>query len=276
MPDKDKIHIKDTRTIDAVTGKPLTDKNRLHSVGDKELLFQIIKGAKERNIDPYTALAISMQETNFGNSKAKIFYGNKDDQKTNVFQVDNIQSHGIGTDKEDWEIGLDVMAEKFKLAKKIGKTKDADVIQSYNGYGKIGGELDVDGFNKHMDAFYKSPQAQNMEDWQLENYHNAKKREFSTLPNNIYGIVATNKKPIDMNKTPIYGERVVNVRDSILKTNPEIQQMVKEVYGGEPIHVTNEHIEEAKRKAGIPNTDDFVKWFSKAKGKTIVPLRDNQ
>lgn len=273
MPDKDKILIKDKRTIDAVTGKPLTDKNRLHTTVAKETVKQIILGAKKRGLDPNIALAIAMQETNFGDSKAKIYYGDKDDQKTNIFQVDEIQKKANpNEDKEDWEIGLDIIKEKLKLGKKLGKKDEASIIQAYNGYGKIGGKVDTNALNKYLDK-HKADNSKKTED-EYESFYKDAESKFKTLPNILYGIYATQEKPIDMNTNPIYGKRIINIRDSILKTNPDIQKMVRDIYGGEPIHATKEHIEEAKQKLGFSSDDNFHDWMMKIKGKKIIPIDD--
>jgi hypothetical protein len=41
----------------------------------------------------------------------------------------------------------------------------------------------------------------------------------------MYGI-DTNKEAINMNENPVYGKRVVNLRDSILKKNPDLVNLV--------------------------------------------------
>jgi hypothetical protein len=41
----------------------------------------------------------------------------------------------------------------------------------------------------------------------------------------MYGI-DTNKNPIDMNTNPVYGKRIVNLRDSVINKNPELVNMI--------------------------------------------------
>lgn len=96
--------------------------------------------------------------------------------------------------------GVKMIKEKLDYAKKLNKNDEASQIQAFNGYGKVG--ANTEGKQKKL-----------------------------------YGIDVTSK-PINMNSNPVYGKRILDIRDNILKNNPEIQKMI-----GEPISqpVSNKH-----------------------------------
>ena len=176
------IPIPDKRKVDYVTNKKLTDRNKLHSNIDKDLARHIISKALENDIDPYEALAIGLQETNY-----------HDDYSGNPFRVKDIVSQ-----KEFDESGGDpidasmrIMKKKWELAKILGKKGDAERIQAWNGYGKVGKTTEGN-------------------------------------QDTVYGIDVT-KNPIDMSVNPVYGKRIIDIRDNILKKNPEIVKIVDEV-----------------------------------------------
>lgn len=175
----DVVRLKDTRATDAVTGKKLTDRNRMDTFADKKLLGDIINKAVQNGIDPYTALAMAHQESSFGNEKGL---------ESNPFHLSLTNDGNISLNDLSEKGPVQVFMEKFKekqgLAKKLGKTDDAAIIQAWNGYGKLGGK-------------------------------------------EYYGIDAT-KSPIDMGKNPVYGKRVVDIRDNIIKANPQIVDMVNQ------------------------------------------------
>ena len=85
------------------------------------------------------------------------------------------------TVKEDADVQLDFLKEKLDYAKRLGKIAPEDVIQAWNGYGRVKAGL--------------------------------------------YG----SKDSIDMAKNPVYGKRVLDIIDNILKKNPEIVKMIENV-----------------------------------------------
>ena len=84
---------------------------------------------------------------------------------------------------------LDMLDTKLKFATRLGKKDDANQLQSWNGYGKI-----------------------------------TPKSEDNT---NFYYGIDVNKHPINMNKNPVYGNRVVDVRDNIIKKDNNIRKIVE-------------------------------------------------
>lgn len=175
----DTISVRDNRVVDGVTGNTIDPRTRLHATINKNLATEIIKKAKQRGIDPYTALAIPMQETRF-----------TDEYSDNPFSIIFNNPNELETYQKD-PVGyaMDFLSTKLATAKRLGKNTDSETIQSWNGYGKVG------------------------------------KNSFGKDTNNLYGIDVT-QQSIDMNKRPVYGERIVNIRDSILKKNPDIIKLV--------------------------------------------------
>jgi len=181
-PQKEVLSIKDTREMDSVTGTPVSDKSRLHANVDPKLIERIAAKAKEHDIDPYTALAIGFQET-----------GLREEYADNPFHLLSGDRLNPETADEDiLDLTMLTLKDKNKLAGRLGKKTEEDIIQAWNGYGKID------------------------------------KTSFGGTVKKIYGIDVS-EKPIDMGKNPVYGKRVVDIRDNILKRDPNITQLVEGV-----------------------------------------------
>jgi hypothetical protein len=183
QPDYSTIDIKDERTIDPVTKAKIADTSRLHITADVEPLKHIIQVAKKNGIDPYTALALAHQETLF-----KPQYG---DNPLNLQSGGRLNPETADSDLVD--LSMKELTDKFAMAKKLGKKSEAELLQAWNGYGKIG---------KNSFAGVKDT-------------------------NKVYG-VDVSKNSINMNKTPLYGQRIIDIRDNILKKNPDIVKLVNE------------------------------------------------
>lgn len=167
------IKIKDGRKTDAITGKPVLDTNNLSHDADVPMMQKIILAAKKNGVDPYTALAIAHQETGLAS---------EGDSEGNPF-------HLLDNKPDDLvDSGVKTLKQKLQYAQSLGKKSEADQLQSFNGYGKVG--ANTEGKQKSM-----------------------------------YGVDVT-QNPIDMNKTPLYGKRIIDIRDNILKTNPDVQKLV--------------------------------------------------
>jgi hypothetical protein len=177
---KGTIKIKDNRVIDNLTGEKLSDKRRMHAVAGRSTIENLIKGSLERGINPYTALAMGMQETNLG-------------MLANPLQNNNLgykyKDEDYLTDRSPEDMindSLDFLKDKFDYAKKLGKKTDEEIIQAWNGYG--------------------TPR--------------------SILNNSLYGKKTEDLK--SMSDEPLYGRKVVNLRDSVIMKNPEIVKMVED------------------------------------------------
>jgi muramidase (phage lysozyme) len=82
---------------------------------------------------------------------------------------------------------------KLQLATKLGKKTEEEQLQAYNGYGKI---------------------KPSTEEW----YHGFKMKK-------IYGVDVP-EEGIDMSQNPLYGKQIIDLRENVLKQNPEIQKMI--------------------------------------------------
>ena len=175
------IPINDTRKIDLASNTLIGDRNNLSGKADLETVNDIIKASKKVGFDPYTALAIAHQET-----------GLSAENEENPF-------HGWGesmvfgnTPAESYEKQVAMLKDKFAHAQnKLGKKTEPEIIQSWNGYGKVG-KVSDEGTN-----------------------------------NKLYGIDVS-KNPIDMNTNPVYGKRIIDIRENIIKKHPEIVNIVNQ------------------------------------------------
>lgn len=177
------IEIKDNRTIDAISGNKLSDTKRLSTKTDSQTIKDIVHSSIQHKIDPYTMLAIAMNESGISGEEG------------NPMHAFDETGHVItsGSHAEDLQL-LDTVMKKFtdkmKIADNLNKKSEADRIQAYNGYGKVG---------SHTEGEHKS----------------------------YYGIDVS-KEPIDMNKNPVYGKRIIDIRDNIIKKNPELVKLVED------------------------------------------------
>lgn len=179
---KDSIQLRDRRTTDAATGKAVTDQNRFGYQIDRQTARDLIQSAKERGLDPYTVLSMSLQET--GVARLNPLHDNAQ-------SLDNFETmkgyaekfpKGI-TAKNVNDSSIDNLAEKVKYAQSLGKTSEADKIQAWNGYGSV---------------------------------------------ENMYGIPGKT----NMSKNPVYGKRVIDLKNNVIKTNPEIAKLMAELNAG--------------------------------------------
>lgn len=170
-----KMRIEDTRAIDMITGKPLSDTNRMHSDAPLPVVRAIINAALENGLDPYTELARAMQETRFKNHNV---FTDHTERLAKVYG-----KYGDYTIDEFVNASMQTVKEKNQIARSLGKTKEEDVLQAWNGYGTVD------------EKAYPS----------------------------LYGV----KTPIDFNKTPIYGQRLVDLRENVIKKNEELVGMVE-------------------------------------------------
>lgn len=177
--------IKDVRSIDAITKTPIKDTGKLEYEIDMETAKGIIKAAKKKGVNPYTALAISYQETGIGGLR----YPEGDDMTANPFRIMQDKTGPIDQSRP-YEYAMDFILEKYRIARNLGKKTEAEQIQAFNGYGTVGSN--TEGKQSKM-----------------------------------YGIDVT-KGPIDMNKRPVYGERIIDIRDNIIKKDPAMVKLVEE------------------------------------------------
>jgi hypothetical protein len=137
----DFVDISDPRKIRATTGKAIVPTRDLVSGSyNKEVVENIVKYAKSSGVDPYTALAIGLQETGFGKTDANVGH---------VLFGDFGKKHPYDF--------INFYKEKEKEAKKAGVKDEAKIIQYYNGLGVVrpSTESGYHGFN--MKSVYGVP-----------------------------------------------------------------------------------------------------------------------
>jgi hypothetical protein len=191
------IDIKDPRTFNPITNKAL-DPN-VDSVGGKysiDRVTNIIKAAKRYGINPLDLLAVDLQESGLGSSKRE---GNE-----NVGHF-NLRDHELTIpSKLSEDEAVDNVYDKFarayatkmQYADKLGITDPATRLQTYNGLGKITGNTE-------------------------KSYHGFTMKK-------IYGVPIPSEG-IDMKKNPLYGKRVMDLRDNVLAKNPNLALYINHV-----------------------------------------------
>ena len=186
-PPKKQLSITDNRKINATTGKPINPNVDLTSGKyNQDTIEKIITSANLNGVDPYTALAVGLQESKLGTTDSNIGH---------VIGKQNIDTKGITSD-EDYFVR--VLKSKIDSANKLGIKDEDTVLQTYNGLGKIYPETE-------------------------QGYHGFKMKK-------IYGVDVP-KEGIDMRKNPLYGKRIIDLRENVLKQNPKLVEYVETIVG---------------------------------------------
>jgi muramidase (phage lysozyme) len=178
----DTIRINDTRKIRATTNKPINPNVDLVTGDYKSKTIEDIVNASLRNgVDPDTALALAMQESKLGN-------------------IDENLGHIVGGSYRGEEANdmTKLLSDKMYEGRKLGKRTDEQLLQMYNGTGKIFPTTEQD-------------------------YHGFKMKQ-------AYGVPIP-KEGIDMSKTPLYGKQVIDIRDNVIKKNKIVADTVKNLKG---------------------------------------------
>lgn len=186
-PPKKQLSITDNRKINATTGKPINPNVDLTSGKyNQDTIEKIITSANLNGVDPYTALAVGLQESKLGTTDSNIGH---------VIGKQNIDTKGITSD-EDYFVR--VLKSKIDSANKLGIKDEDTILQTYNGLGKIYPETE-------------------------QGYHGFKMKK-------IYGVDVP-KEGIDMRKNPLYGKRIIDLRENVLKQNPKLVEYVETIVG---------------------------------------------
>jgi hypothetical protein len=120
-------------------------------------------------------------------------------QETQLGKTDSNIGHVMDLLNEDSNAERNLVStlkDKMDYAKKLGYKDTKHLIQAYNGLGTITPETE-------------------------KKYHGFKMKS-------IYGVPIP-KEGINMSKTPLYGEKIQNIADSVLKQNPNIVNIVNTV-----------------------------------------------
>lgn len=185
-----KININDNRQINPATNQPFKNPNTRKSVSvDAEHVKRIIAHAKSQNVDPYTALAISLQESNIGQTDEN--YGHvigKDNWK-------NIPENLPMQDRQAYAL-VNTIKNKMQIAKNLGYDKqgEAYALQAYNGYGNLYPSTEADYHKGNVPSFYEIP--------------------------------VSHQNPLRLSQNPAYGKTIISLRDELLKKSPEIQELI--------------------------------------------------
>jgi len=183
------IKINDNRTINPASGQPFKKIGAKSVEVDPSLVQRIVAHAKSQGIDPNTALAVGLQETNLGKEDENIGhilkgYWNK------------IPANKMSEEDENVYGFVNALKDKMALAQRLGKKDEPSILQAYNGYGKVFPNTETDVYHTQQPSFYEIP--------------------------------VSKDKPLDLSQNPAYGKTVISLRDELLKKNPAIQQIVQD------------------------------------------------
>ena len=200
-PETTTIRINDTRKIHPVTGEPINPNRDLKTANyNKDVILSTIQAAKKVGVDPYLALAISLQETSLSNDNSEDPYHLQYKPKATWENFTDEVELNAQKNPEDFKHALNFasfLKEKMEYGKKLGYKDLAGQIQAYNGLGVIGENTEKE-------------------------YHTQTGRN----TNYFYGIDVTNGKTIDTRVNPVYGKTVLSFIP-FLKENKELQKIIE-------------------------------------------------
>jgi hypothetical protein len=192
------VKLEDKRTVNPATGKPFIKTGTKGIEANEEDIKAIIAHAKAKGVDPHTALAIALQETELGRLDPN--YGSA---------WSTFEDAGI-TDPRQKNANILAKALKEKMAyaqhlrgKGLLPQGEEFDLQAYNGLGVLAPRTTVGG--KIQDESY-------------------------------YEIPVTAKQPLDLKKNPAYGKIVKQLREEVIRKNPKIMELINSVpaYGVQP------------------------------------------
>lgn len=197
---KGKLTLEDLRKVRATTNKAIDpNKDLVSGEYDKSALQEVLSAAKRYNYDPYTALAVALQESKLGNIDSNL--GHLKDSPTVIESKLSDRKKAKETMKfDDWskmysaDDMVRMLIEKKDMADKLGLKDEYHHLQAYNGLGKV------------------YPHTEN-------DYHGFDMAK-------IYGVNLP-KEGIDMKKNPLYGKQVIDLRENVIKKNPELVKLAE-------------------------------------------------
>lgn len=178
----DKIKISDNRKIRATTRQRMDPNVDLVSGSySSKTITDIVNASLKNGVDPDTAIALAMQESKIGN-------------------IDENLGHILGGSYRGEEANdmTRLLSEKMHAGRKLGRKTDEELLQMYNGTGKIFPSTEQEDHGFKMKKAYGVP---------------------------------VGKKGIDMGKTNLYGVQVKDIRDNVIKKDKKIASMVKDLRG---------------------------------------------
>lgn len=184
---KKMIRLFDRRKTVAATGVPFSDKYSKTGSYDPEIIGNIIKAAKFNGVDPNTAIALALQETSLGKL-------DPDNIGASLMKPGAYGKAPKGMNQDAYEFTR-LLKEKMAYGQKLGYDDEAHQLQAYNGLGKLA----------------------NKGDYQLGGV--AQNQSF-------YGKQLKPGESLDLKENPLYGKTVIDLRDNLIKNNPDIQNMI--------------------------------------------------
>ncbi len=185
------IQLDDKRKINPATGMPYKTMGSKGIKANEDDIKAIIAHAKAKGIDPKTALAIALQETNIGQADPN--YGSA---------WSTFEDEGLPDDRNKYaNVLAKAIKEKMAYANELRgkgilpKGEEYD-LQTYNGLGMLKPTASVGGVAQ--DTSY-------------------------------YGIPVTAQRPLDLKKNPAYGKIVRQLRDEVIGTNPRINELIESI-----------------------------------------------
>lgn len=183
------VKLEDKRHINPATGQPFKIKGTKSIGANEEDIKSIIAHAKAKGVDPSTALAIGLQETELGRLDPN--YGSV---------RATFPDTGITPDTRDEYANILAKTLKDKIAY-AGFLRNKGIIphgeeydlQAYNGLGILKPQMSVNG--KLQNEMY-------------------------------YGIPVTESRPLDLRRNPAYGKTIKQLRDEVIRTNPRINELI--------------------------------------------------
>lgn len=200
---KGKLTLEDTRKVRATTQKPINPEVDLVSGQyDKATIQHVLDASKRYNFDPYTALAVALQESKLGNIDSNL--GHLKDMPTTIEsklpdakEAKKKMKFDEYSKKYSADALVRMLIEKKDIVEKKGIKDEELILQAYNGLGKVYPKTESD----------------------YHGYEMAK----------IYGVDLP-KEGIDMKKNPLYGKQIIDLRENVIKKNPEIMEIAKTYY----------------------------------------------
>ena len=188
--------LKDTRKVSATTGKAI-DPNRDLVSGKypSKDIYGIVKAAKRYNLDPYDLLSVSLQETGLnkkGEGLGQILMSDNEIRDSVPTKMDT-EEEAAG---DEYDMFARAYMSKMKYADRLGIKDPATRMQTYNGLGKV------------------TP--------------NTEKAYHGFAMQSIYGVPLP-KEGIDMRKNPLYGKRVLDLRDNVLRKDEQLANYIKNI-----------------------------------------------
>ncbi len=190
------IKILDQRKVDLGSGTPIGEGNKKSADVDPVLIREIVSKAKRSGFDPTTHLAMALRENALTLPAANKYF--PDPLKAaNPFQVGSKDEFG---------------PNKLKIGEWMAANPGKNSIDAFNQLYKEKMAI--------ADSKGVKDEAARIQHW----------NGTGTLANKglQYGI-DTNKTPINMDQNPIYGKSVLDLRENVIKKNPELMKLVDSI-----------------------------------------------